>query len=346
MQLKLYAGGEEPVQYDAEIGALAGAGIYQAKSWSEVRAGTHQACWVVVRRDGVAVLSAQILVRRLRGGYAILTAPRGPVGDLHDLSAAAALVGAVRELAATSGALALLADPCRDSADRSVQNLLALGFRRRRLPPTLFGGNLPRRVWRVPLGPLPGEARGRLAPETRRICSRADRLGLRVRSGRADDWPRFKVWLRAHALARGYALPTEDFLDRLLHIWMRHGQARLHVCEQAGRPLAAALTSEFAGEVLGHFSADSPEGRSLGAARRLHLGIIEDAEERGLRVYDMGGIAWDEQRHPQAAGLRRFKSGFGGAAETYAGELELVLRPRAYAAIGAATRLTGRRMSW
>lgn len=275
-----------------------------------------------------------------------MTVPRGPIGDLGDSAGMDLLAGALRGLGRRLNAVALFMDPCVPESAKEAENLAALGVRRRRGEMGLFGGTLPRRVWRVPLGPNPGDARSRLRPETRRICARAERLGLSVRSGGEGDFHRLKRWLREHAVQRGYPLPRAAFLDRLFDVWKRHGQACIFVCERDGRPLSIALATMFAGEVLGHFAADGPGAREFGASRLLHLGIMEQAEGLGLRAYDMGGVAWNPELHPEAAGLRLFKSGFGGAEESYVGEMELVLRPGIYTAITAASAMIHRRIGW
>lgn len=346
MRLKLFEGTLAAPEYDREIAALPRAGIYQASSWADVRRPTHDAHRIIVMRDGCPVLSAQILTRSMRGGCRVMTLPRGPIGDLSDRAGMGTLAGALRALGRRLNAVVLFMDPCVPEGGREAENLLALGVRRRRGERGLFGGNLPRRVWRVPLGPSPGDALSHLRPETRRICSRAARMGLSVRAGGMGDFHRLKRWLFEHARERRYSLPREVFLDRLFDVWQRNGQARIFVCEHDGRTLSMALATEFAGEVHGHFAADGPGARELGANRLLHLRIMEHAERHGILVYDMGGVAWNPELHPEAAGLRLFKSGFGGTEESYVGEMELVLSHGIYAAITAAWSMAHRRIGW
>ena len=67
----------------------------------------------------------------------------------------------------------------------------------------------------------------------------------------------------------------------------------------------------YSGSVLAE-SADSGARNLIGRANRcLHWHDIRLFKERGLSVYDFGGLDVD-QRSPKTAGIARFKRGFGG----------------------------------
>jgi len=328
---------EESQAFDRMLALLPGASVYQAASWAEIRSGTH-ACWrFAAERDGASVLVLQVLSRTLRGGGLILHAPRGPAGDLEDLAALSALLDAVRAAGRSLRAVALVCDP--QVPEGRDGPLLAAGFRRRPRPDRTFGGQLPRRVWRVPLGPSPGDAERRFAPETRRVCRRAREAGLVAGPAGPDVLETLSRQMADAGDQRGYQVPEAGRLRLLYAAWQRHGQARIYACRKDGELLAACLATEFGGESLGHFAGSVPDRGQ--ASRLLHWSAIADAESRGLRVYDMGGIP-DDAKHPQAEGLRTFKRGFGGTEQCWGGEYVLALSPLRNRGYELLARLRGR----
>jgi hypothetical protein len=125
----------------------------------------------------------------------------------------------------------------------------------------------------------------------------------------ADFYDRFAVMQsvspafrpRLYALARGDNLVLTSAAGEDGDVLVRHAYV-------AARGRAYML---YSGSVLAG-SADSDVRNLIGRANRyLHWHDIRLFKDRGLRLYDFGGLDVEE-RSPKTAGIARFKRGFGG----------------------------------
>jgi lipid II:glycine glycyltransferase (peptidoglycan interpeptide bridge formation enzyme) len=90
------------------------------------------------------------------------------------------------------------------------------------------------------------------------------------------------------------------------------GKAFISVSRQGGKALAAGLFVAFGGRVDYLYGGSTRESSEAKAPNGMHWGAIRWGIEQGYRIYDLWGIsASSEGSH--AAGIDRFKEGFGGA---------------------------------
>lgn len=108
--------------------------------------------------------------------------------------------------------------------------------------------------------------------------------------------------------------PARAYFDRIVQEpWARGYLAR----DADGQPVAGALVTLFGGEANYLHGATSSRAPGLGQA--LQWAIVRDLVEAGATRYDLGGVALPggPGDTPKAQGIRRFKAGFGGAAEAW-----------------------------
>jgi lipid II:glycine glycyltransferase (peptidoglycan interpeptide bridge formation enzyme) len=79
------------------------------------------------------------------------------------------------------------------------------------------------------------------------------------------------------------------------------------------------------------YRASSPLGRSLQANYTLVWELIRWARQRGLKRYDLRGVASfaPSEDHSGCGGFK-FKKGWGGTPRTYAGDYYHILNPRLF----------------
>ena len=77
-------------------------------------------------------------------------------------------------------------------------------------------------------------------------------------------------------------------------------------------PLAGAIISFWGKHALYLYGASSNQHREVMASYLLHWEIIKKAKQRGCTFYDFGAIAPNDNPNHIWAGLRQFKSKFGG----------------------------------
>lgn len=142
-----------------------------------------------------------------------------------------------------------------------------------------------------------------------------------------------------HGLAPDRAGSLDDFFSLYADNVHRHGTpalpkryfaelmdtfreaASILVVRHAGRPVSAVLTFWFRDEVLPYYAGDLPIARELAANDFKYWALMEQAVERGCRVFDYG-------RSKRGTGQFDFKKNWGFTPEPLAYEFDLVTARR------------------
>lgn len=108
------------------------------------------------------------------------------------------------------------------------------------------------------------------------------------------------------------------------------GAATLFVAEYEGKAIAASLVYDSDDtRIYAHAAADDTY-RKLSAGTGLVGHMILDAKAKGLRYFDLYGIAPSDDPAHRWAGFTKFKKSFGGQEVTYAGAWDLPLDKLGY----------------
>lgn len=188
------------------------------------------------------------------------------------------------------------------------------------------------------------ELRSDLASGHRNPINGTERRGLAVRLGEgAKDLDRFLEFMYATAVRTGFRPHSDDYFRMLVRVLEPAGALKQFVIEHEGRPVAAALSFDYAGTRAYAHAASDPEARKLNMMASLVWWMMMDAKDQGFKRFDLWGIAPEgaPKSHPWA-GFTQFKRGFGGQEEAHVGTWELPLKPVKYRLYAAAKRLQGR----
>ena len=133
---------------------------------------------------------------------------------------------------------------------------------------------------------------------------------------------------------------NEYFRTQVTHLFPIHA-AKLFYATVDGVPAAAAIVYETPEtRYYAHAAADD-EFRSLSPGSVLLAHMIIDAKRGGKAIFDLFGIAPnDDPAHPWA-GFTRFKKSFGGQPHDYLGAWDLPLKPLRYYGYVAYQKLHG-----
>jgi lipid II:glycine glycyltransferase (peptidoglycan interpeptide bridge formation enzyme) len=134
---------------------------------------------------------------------------------------------------------------------------------------------------------------------------------------------------------------SDSYLAQAARTLMPAGAAKLFIARLEGEPIAAALSYDTpTTRVYAHAAADDSH-RKLNAGIPLVVTMMMDAKASGQELFDMWGVApEDEPEHPWA-GFSRFKRSFGGFEVEYPGTWDLPVNKPMYAAYGTARKLRG-----
>ena len=212
-------------------------------------------------------------------------------------------------------------------ADRVAGTLTRLGWR----APSAdegFGAGQPQFVFQVPLaGRSEADLLSGFNQLWRRNIKKADKLGVAVRQGSAEDLPAF------HTLYLETA-ERDHFTGRPLTYFQRMWEAmraedldriRLYLAEHEGDLVAATTMVRVGGHAWYSYGASSTAKREVRGSNAVQWAMLRDAAAAGATVYDLRGITDTLAEDDPHFGLIQFKLGTGGEAVEYLGEWDLPL---------------------
>jgi lipid II:glycine glycyltransferase (peptidoglycan interpeptide bridge formation enzyme) len=215
-----------------------------------------------------------------------------------------------------------------------VAQLAALGWR----PPSDirgFAAGQPRYVFQLPLMGLDEDVLLKGFNQLwRRNVKKAEKAGVTVQTGSAEDIPAF------HDLYVQTA-HRDDFTPRPLSYFEGMWQAmtaedplrlRLYLARHEEDLVAAATMVRVGRHAWYSYGASSTEKREVRGSNAIQWRMIRDALAEGCEVYDLRGITDTLDEDDPHVGLIRFKIGTGGEAVEYAGEWDLPISKVLYTA--------------
>ena len=298
-----------------------GGHILQSSAWGELKS---RFGWSALRlalaRDDALVAGAQILFRRLPLGLRFAYIPRGPVADPNDHNTNAALFDALFDAAKSRRAFALKIEP--NWLDLPISDLQSLISNFQLLTSNSIQ---PRTTIHLDLTRDLDAILAQMKPKWRYNIRLAERKGVVVREGSADDLATFYRLLQITSARDQFAIHSEGYYRAAFELFTARDNAHLFVAEYARERLAMIFVTAFGGEAIYLYGASSNAHRERMPNHALHWAAIQWAKARGCARYDLWGLGATTDADARAAhGLYQFKQGFGGQPVQYAGAYDVV----------------------
>lgn len=341
-----------------------GGHLLQSSAWGELKA---RFGWRVLRLalecDHALVAGAQILFRRLPLGLRFAYVPRGPVADPEDRETLATLLDALCAAAKARGAFVLKIEP--NWLDAPTSDLSTIRNPSAPLRTGLQSANSiqPRTTLHLDLTRDLDALLAQMKPKWRYNIRLAERKGVTVRAGTADDMAMFYRLLQITSARDQFAVHSADYYRAAFELFTARDYARVFVAEYQREPLAAIFVTAFGDEAIYLYGASSNAHRERMPNHALHWAAIQWAKARGCARYDLWGIAATadalvgaQHAHgrdsgapgvieetcmqaetrlanasPLPHGLYQFKRGFGGRVVQYVGAYDAVFSRVQYA---------------
>lgn len=292
--------------------------VFQSFGWGEHKksAGWHPERYIGYNKTKQVVGMVQMLMKKLPMGIATGWAAGGPVFQFK-------VDGRLQEMCDFSGLLAALDRDYPKAVFRFHSHIpysAAHSF--------LFQEKFNRPLFRLNSGytifmdlDRLEELPAKMAHKHRYNKKQAEKIGLEWKVGCGDE--DIKAMLIAH---RGMVekknlfsiLSTEDELKSLRTHLGETGMTIITGFYQ-GEPVTTFLTFDFGKKSIYMVGGTSEIGRKNSAAYPLVLRLLPILAEKGIRFFDFGGL---DPVTPSAAGVNRFKLGYGGDIAEYVGEWE------------------------
>lgn len=319
----------ERSRYNDFINGSSLGNFMQCYEWGELKKSSG---WTPLRlflenRDGEPLGAATIL-KRVVAGLPFFYTPRGPVLDYDHPDLLSLFCRAVFPLARREYAVFWRVDP--ELAGSGLPEKFKKAKLRPVPPDNPFGGIQPKWVWRITLTGDKEALWNGLKKGCRRQIRRAQRNGVKVKDGTEADLDAFYRLLKTTADGNGFYLRRPEYYTDL---WKRMTGAhpvKVMLAYHGNKPVSTAMAVGFGRGAWDIYAGNSETDRNLGASYLLTWEMLKWACDSGFSFYDLGGIAPGAADGDPLAGLKLFKSRFGGDQVEFAGEFDLVFQPLPY----------------
>ncbi len=270
---------------------------------------------------------AQVLFRKLPGGFTLAYIPKGPVGPNFD-----DLLDPLDRLCKEKRAIALKVEPDQWGNARGASG----GTPPRGLIPALHAIQPPRTIT-IDLRLSDDDLLARMKQKTRYNLRLALRKGVVVRA--SGDLDTFNRLMLATGERDAFGVHTPDYYRRSYEIFQSRGLCELLIAEFEGTPLAALMVFARGRRAWYFYGASANEHREAMAPYLLQWEAIRWARAQGCEEYDLWGVPDEDEATLEAEfsaradglwGVYRFKRGFGGTVRRAAGPWDRVYNPGMY----------------
>jgi peptidoglycan pentaglycine glycine transferase (the first glycine) len=281
---------DAPADWDAFVERAPGGNYRQSSAWAATKAHAGwEPRWVVIRRAGVLVAGAQLLVRPLPaipGAGGLAHCAKGPLLADGDPQVAHALLEELRRRCRRDGVRALIVQP--PEGGHSFGPLL---HRAGAIASPIAVA--PEATVLVDLTPDLVTVEQRLGKHLRKQLRRAERRGVTVRVGVRDDLPRFHELLTASSTRLSFPTFPLAYFQGLWDAFAAGDRVQLFLAEHEGRTLCASLCVVSADRIVSTAIGWSGEDGHLNPNDVLDWHTMRWAAEQGLAYFELENLTYD-----------------------------------------------------
>lgn len=309
-------------QWDAVVQSMGG-DLLQSWQWGEFK---KRHGWDVkrVQVDGPhGVSMAQILLRQ-RAGFCLGYLPRGPI--IPEGDPGVELLQAIDELCARERVVMLVVDPKHPLP--AVWSTESRGF---------VSGPAPFQAAQTVCVPLASDddLLAQMRKDTRYNIISAQRNNVIVERAVPDpaNLDTFYQLLQDTSRRNGFRIHPRQYYEDFLHIFGE--RAKLLFSKVDGDVTAGLISARDGREARSMYAGSASASRVRGDTALLRFQAMRWARGHGCNAFDLGGIAAaapnvddvESESSRDLAGVRRFKTGFGGEVITFPATIERRYRP-------------------
>jgi lipid II:glycine glycyltransferase (peptidoglycan interpeptide bridge formation enzyme) len=330
----LIVGPEDRSRWNAFVAGPGRGHVMQSYEWGEVmrRRGWEPVRIAAVRGKAFCGAMALYLRRIPLLPFTFAYSPYGPVLSAAEGGELPCLVERARRLGAERRLIFLQLFPDALAGDEAaLAAIIAQGFHRIEKQ-GILRLTQPLWIYMIDIGRSEAELLAAMKKKTRYGIRFSSRKGVRVEERRSEaDLACFHALLVENGRRKNFPVRGLNFYRSIWKEFAPAGLARLFFALHGPEVVAAELAFVFGDTCYGMYRTSSPLGRSLQANYTLVWEVIRWARQRGLKRYDLRGVAsFAPPEDHSGYGVFKFKDGWGGTPRTYAGDYYHILNPRLY----------------
>lgn len=166
---------------------------------------------------------------------------------------------------------------------------------------------------------------------TRYEIKQAIKLGIKISiSQDPKDIEEFYELQKETAIRQHFVEFDKRFLQEQFSVFAKDNQVLLYTAYLKDKKLAQAFIIFYGEEADYHYGASTLDGRKYPGAYLIQWEAIKEAKKRGMKRYNLWGVAPEGEINHRFWGVSVFKRGFGGGDIEYLHARDLVINPLAY----------------
>ncbi len=314
-------------------------GFTQSADWFKVKNNWQGEIVAVKDENGQIAAGCAVLIKKLPViGASLLYAPRGPVCDLNNKELLKELKSGIDLLAKRRHAYQLKWDPEVAADDDSfLKTMKEMGF-------SLFAGPEGFETIQARFnyhlffnGRNEEELFKNLTQKTRYNIRLAMKHGVKVMPVGEEYLDEFVRLMQLTGERDGFRVRSKEYFARMLQSLGPH--ARLYMGFYNNRAVCGAIAVNYAKKTCYVYGASDNLYRNVMPNYLMQWEMIRWALETGCYLYDFQGVSGNLDENSPMYGLYRFKKGFNGQLDEYAGEFNYTYRPSVAKAVEGALAL-------
>jgi peptidoglycan pentaglycine glycine transferase (the first glycine) len=311
---------DDDAEWDAFVAGHPHGSILQTDGWARLKnrfGWSSQRVWL--RREGQLVAGAQLLFRSVALGILkVAYMPHGPLVDWQDEEQVTVLFNQIDQAMYQRGASILKMEPFIWQEEPDARQWQELCRQYGLLVDT--DTIQPPRTVVIDLRPSEEEILMAMKQKTRYNIRLAERKGVTVRTGTAEDLPIFNRLIQITARRDDFGVHQPDYYRAAYELFVPDNAALL-LAEYEGQPLAGVMVFACGPKAAYLYGASGDEERQRMPGYAVQWAAMQWAKAQGCTSYDMWGVPDAPEaelennflaRQDGLWSVYRFKRGFGG----------------------------------
>jgi peptidoglycan pentaglycine glycine transferase (the first glycine) len=308
-------------EWDAFVRQHPQGSVLQTTAWGQLKSefgwSPHR---VWLRREGELVAGAQLLVKSAALGIIrVAYLPHGPLVNWQDDEQVEVLLNQIDLAAYEHRAGLLKMEPLLWREDMPPAMWASLCEKHGCLPDR--DTIQPPRTLLVDLRPSPDDILAAMKQKTRYNIRLAEKKGVTVRQGGADDLPIFTRLMQITGQRDQFGIHEPRYYRAAFNLFAPKNEVALFIAEYEGKPLAGLMAFAVGKTAAYLYGASSNEERQRMPTYAIQWAAIQWAKAQGCHWYDLWGVPDAPEAELEANfndrsdglwGVYRFKRGFGG----------------------------------
>ncbi len=293
--------------------------LFQSWLWGEVQKRLGAKLWRLGYYDGDNLVGiAQIMKVTARRGT-FLHVRHGPVVAEQNVESWKQIISHITDLARQERVWFVRVGPLISNSPEHRQFFSTLGLR-----PSAIHAMDAEFCWVLDLTRPEEQLLANMRKTTRYEIKRAEKLGVSVqKSENSNDLKSFFALYKQTSDRHGF-VPHKG-LQEEFEIFVKEDKALLLLGSHEGNVLAGAIVLFYGNQGIYHHGASIPS--KIPASYLVQWEAIKEAKKRGMKVYNLWGIAPENNLNHPWRGITLFKKGFGGREIEYIHAHDLPLSP-------------------